>query len=389
MKNISILGSTGSIGTSTLEVIEQHPDKFKVVALAAGKNIALLAHQIEKFQPLIASISTKQLAQQLKEKLTKSKTKIVYGEQGLIEIATWPEADIIVCAIVGSAGLLSAYHAAKAAKQIALANKETLVMAGSLIVDELRKRNVQLIPIDSEHSAVFQTLNGRNRNEIKRVILTASGGPFLNLPKEEMSFITVEQALNHPNWNMGRKISIDSATLMNKGLEIIEAYWLFNLEIEQISTIVHPQSIVHSLVELIDGSLIAHMGITDMKIPIQYALSYPERLSSPSRYIELSELANLEFLPPDQKKFPCLGLCIQALKKSKSMPTVLNASNEVAVESFLQGKISFDQIPIIIEETMQNHTPVDFESIEEIQQIDRWARSQSDKIVKRLFERRT
>jgi 1-deoxy-D-xylulose-5-phosphate reductoisomerase len=389
MKNISILGSTGSIGTSTLEVIEQHPDKFKVVALAAGKNIALLAHQIEKFQPLIASISTKQLAQQLKEKLTKSKTKIVYGEQGLIEIATWPEADIIVCAIVGSAGLLSAYHAAKAAKQIALANKETLVMAGSLIVDELRKRNVQLIPIDSEHSAVFQTLNGRNRNEIKRVILTASGGPFLNLPKEEMSFITVEQALNHPNWNMGRKISIDSATLMNKGLEIIEAYWLFNLEIEQISTIVHPQSIVHSLVELIDGSLIAHMGITDMKIPIQYALSYPERLSSPSRYIELSELANLEFLPPDQKKFPCLGLCIQALKKGKSMPTVLNASNEVAVESFLQGKISFDQIPIIIEETMQNHTPVDFESIEEIQQIDRWARSQSDKIVKRLFERRT
>jgi 1-deoxy-D-xylulose-5-phosphate reductoisomerase len=389
MKNISILGSTGSIGTSTLEVIEQHSDKFKVVALAAGKNTTLLARQIEKFQPLIASISTKQLAQQLKEKLTKSKTKIVYGEQGLIEIATWPETDIIVCAIVGSAGLLSAYHAAKAAKQIALANKETLVMAGSLIMNELRKRNAQLIPIDSEHSAVFQTLNGRNRNEIKRVILTASGGPFLNLPKEEMSFITVEQALNHPNWNMGRKISIDSATLMNKGLEIIEAYWLFNLEIEQISTIVHPQSIVHSLVELIDGSLIAHMGITDMKIPIQYALSYPERLSSPSRYIELSELANLEFLPPDQKKFPCLGLCIQALRKGKSMPTVLNASNEVAVESFLQGKISFEQIPTIIEETMQNHVPMDFESIEEIQQIDRWARSQSDKIVKRLFERRT
>jgi 1-deoxy-D-xylulose-5-phosphate reductoisomerase len=388
MKKISILGSTGSIGTSTLEVIEQHPDKFKVVALAAGKNTVLLARQIEKFQPLIVSVATQQLAQQLKDKLTKGKTKIVYGEQGLIEIATCPEADIIVCAIVGSAGLLSAYHAIKTAKQIALANKETLVMAGSLIMDELKKQNAQLIPIDSEHNAVFQILNKKNRNEIKQIILTASGGPFLNLSKEEMSFVTVEQALNHPNWNMGRKISIDSATLMNKGLEIIEAYWLFNLEIEQISTIVHPQSIVHSLVELIDGSLIAHMGITDMKIPIQYALSYPERLSSPSRYIALADLAHLEFLPPDQKRFPCLGLCIQALRQGKSMPAVLNASNEVAVEYFLQGKISFDKIPIIIKETMQKHIPIDFKSVEEIQHIDQWARNQSDKIAKGLFERR-
>jgi len=381
MKNICILGSTGSIGTNTLEVISQHPDKFKVAGLAAGKNVNLLSQQIETFQPPIVSIGSQQLAQQLREKFDPYQVRILYGEQGLIDVATLPEADIVVCAIVGSAGLLATYYAARAGKQIALANKETLVMAGGLIMNELQKRKSQLIPIDSEHSALFQTFEGAKRKDIKRVILTASGGPLLHLPLEKMASVTVQQALKHPNWKMGRKISIDSATLMNKGLEVIEAYWLFKLQIDQIDVIIHPQSIVHSLMEFIDGSMVAHMGITDMKIPIQYALTYPDRLTSPSRYINLSELSRLEFMPPDIKKFPCLQLSLQALRQGESMPIVLNAANEMAVDNFLQGKISFDKIPIIIEKTMQNHCCINLSSLEEIRQVDEWARNQAQNIT--------
>lgn len=385
MKNISILGSTGSIGTNTLEVISKHQDKFKVVGLAAGKNIALLSQQIERFHPDIVSIGSKQLAQQLREKFSPNQVKVFHGEKGLIEVAIWPEADMIVCATAGSTGLLAAYHAAKAGKQIGLANKEALVMAGSLIINETKKQKSQLIPIDSEHSALFQSLKGRERKEIRKVILTASGGPFLSLPKEKMASVTVQQALKHPNWKMGHKISIDSATLMNKGLEVIEAYWLFNLKIKEINVIIHPQSIVHSIVELIDGSLLAHMGIADMKIPIQYALTYPERLPSPSNYIDLTTLSNLEFLAPDNKKFPCLELCFQALRQGKSMPIVLNTSNEIAVNNFLQGKISFDKIPIIIKETMERHRCISFGSIEEIHKIDKWARNEALKITQNLI----
>ena len=312
MKKITILGSTGSIGFSALDVIYKNPERFQVVALAAGKNISLLKKQIEKFKPKVVSVSTKESALKLREALNaKSKVKIFYDEEGLKEIASFPSADIVISAISGSAGLIPTLAAIEAGKDIALANKETMVMAGEIVTKRAIKKGVKIIPVDSEHSAIFQCLEGHKRRNLRRIILTASGGPFLNFTRNELKKVSLSQALRHPNWKMGKKITIDSASMMNKGLEMIEAKWLFNVEIVDIDVLIHPQSIVHSLVEFIDGVLLAQMGVPDMKIPIAYALTYPERIHNDLPSLNIAKTGNLEFFKPDIKKFPCLGYCLR------------------------------------------------------------------------------
>ena len=388
MKKVAILGSTGSVGTNALKVIERHRDRFQVVGLAAGKNLELLRKQIETFQPKIVSIATQEAAEVLQQFYSSRGLRVCYGSQGLIEVASCPEAELVISALVGALGLLPTYRAIQAGKNIALANKETLVMAGGLIIKEVAERKVSLLPIDSEHSALFQCLLNRKRGEVRRVILTASGGPFLDLPVESFGQITVKEALQHPNWQMGRKISVDSATLMNKGLEVIEAYWLFGFPVEKIDILIHPQSVVHCLVELNDGSLLAHMGIPDMQIPIQYALSFPERLSSPTPHFHLSEMGPLEFRFPDQKRFPCLGLAYQALQEGGTMPTVLSAANEVAVASFLAGEIQFLAIPSIIEQTMKQHQNAPLSSIEQALEVNQWSIERAKAIINSKYKNR-
>ncbi len=375
MKKIAILGSTGSIGVNALKVIRANPEKYEVTALAAGRNIDLLLKQIEAFRPVAVSILDEDLGSELKNRLGGNKgPEVFYGNEGFVRLATLDQIDTVISAMTGAAGLLPTYEAIKAGKDIALANKETMVMAGHLIMTAVKKNGVSLVPIDSEHSAVLQSLQGHKKEDLRRVILTASGGPFRDASMEQMTTITPAQALNHPNWHMGPKISIDSATMMNKGLETIEAKWLFDLEMAQIGILIHPQSVVHSMVEYKDGSIIAQLGIPDMMIPISYALSFPHHLKNDFSTLRLEEIGVLNFEKPDMKKFPCLELAFRAAEIGSSMPAVLNAANEIAVESFLDGKIAFLDIPELIEKSMEAHQPHPVETIEMVMEADRWAR---------------
>ncbi|MEK7251081.1 MAG: 1-deoxy-D-xylulose-5-phosphate reductoisomerase [Bacteroidota bacterium] len=368
-KNIAILGSTGSIGRSTLDVISNFSDRFRVTYLTAHRNIDLLQEQIQKFKPRAVVVLEECNASVLK-KLTNGSTEIFVGEQGLCEIVSRDDVDIVVSSLVGFAGLKPTLQAIEAGKDIALANKETLVVAGEIIMKAVKKHGVRLLPVDSEHSAILQCLRGEEINNVERLILTASGGPFRNLPKEKFSNITVKQALNHPTWKMGNKITIDSATLMNKGLEVIEAFWLFGLPQEQIHVVIHPQSIIHSMVEFKDGSTKAQLGFPDMKLPIQYALMYPERPLAPYKRLDFSALQQMTFIDPDYEKFTCLALAFRSLEMGGTATTVLNAANEVAVENFLKEEISFASIPTLIEEALEAHAPKHNATIEEIVRID-------------------
>lgn len=385
-KNLSILGCTGSIGVSTLEVVRQFPDRFRVVALAAGRNITLLCEQIRTFHPRMVAVLNRDLARDLNQAIASYdlKPQILFGPEGYERVATHPESEMLVSAMVGAAGLLPTLAAIKAGKDLALANKETLVVAGELVMSLAAQTGIRILPVDSEHSAVFQALQGNHKSAVKRILLTASGGPFLHKSLDELASVTPEAALRHPNWSMGRKITIDSATLMNKGLEVIEARWLFEVPVERIAVHVHPESIVHSMVEYIDGSVIAQMGIPDMKIPIAYALAYPERLPVQSPPLDLFRLQNLSFYPPDEERFPCLRLAYEACKMGSTMPAVLNAANEVAVENFLEGAIAFLAIPRVIEQVMKNHERADKLSLETILEADAWARKEAERIAGEL-----
>ena len=386
MKKITILGSTGSIGLSALKVIEKNPERFQVVALAAGKNISLLKRQIEIFQPKLIAVSSKESAFKLRESLAvKNKVKVFYGEEGLKEVASFPFADIVISAISGSAGLIPTLAAINAGKDIALANKETMVMAGEIVTRRAKKKGVRIIPVDSEHSAIFQCLEGSKRENLKRIILTASGGPFLNFTRNELKKVNLSQTLQHPNWKMGKKITVDSASMMNKGLEVIEAKWLFNLDISDIDVLIHPQSIVHSMVEFIDGACLAQMGFPDMKIPIAYALTYPERIINDLPSLDLVKIGKLEFLKPDIKKFSCLGLAYAAGICGGTAPVVLNAADEVAVSAFIEKKIRFIDLPKIIEKILVLHNSINNPSLDDILQVDLWARIETKKIIERII----
>lgn len=378
-KSISILGSTGSIGTQTLEVVENHPELFSVKALAGGRNIHLLAEQANKFRPELISVADKQLAEEV-QALVPPGTKVFYGEEGLIEAAAGSDADVVVTAIVGSQGLKPTLAAIESGKQIALANKETLVSAGHLVTEAARKHKVSLLPLDSEHSAIFQCLNGENTKDIRTLTLTASGGSFRDKTRDQLQGVTVKEALNHPNWSMGAKVTIDSATMVNKGLEVIEAHWLFGLPYEQIEVMIHPESIIHSYVEFQDYSIIAQLGLPDMRVPIQYALTYPNRLPSPAKRLNLAEIGQLHFHKMDFERFPCLKMAYECGKAGGTATTVFNAANEVAVARFLKGDISFLKIEELIERTIDAHNPETMPSLEEITEADSWARTFASRI---------
>ena len=385
MKKITILGSTGSIGLSALDVVKKNSGCFQVVALAAGQNVKLLKKQIEIFKPKLVYISTKENALKLRQDLTLNyKIKILYDKEGLNEIASFPSADIIVSAISGAVGLMPTLAAIDAGKDVALANKETMVMAGEIVNRRAKQKKVKIIPVDSEHSAIFQCLQGEKIENLKRIILTASGGPFLNFTVNELKQVKLNQALKHPRWKMGKKITIDSATLMNKGLEVIEAKWLFNLDFGKIDVLIHPQSIVHSMIELIDGSVLAQMGIPDMRIPISYALTYPERIINDLSSLNLLETEKLEFRQPDIKKFPCLRLAYEAGICGGTTPAVLNAANEIAVAAFLEQKIKFVDLPKIINKVLTAHVCGEDPSLESILNADSWARIKTTEILERI-----
>lgn len=382
MKRIAILGSTGSIGRSALQVVEQFPDRLQVVALAAGRNIDLLAEQIHRFRPRLAAVFDLQLAKDLTSRLQPGiEVEVVAGSQGYQQVASCAEAEMILSSMVGAAGLIPTLSAIRAGKDVALANKETLVMAGALVMGEVRRSQVELLPVDSEHNAIFQAMEGHRREDLKRILLTASGGPFLNMPKEQLESVTPTQALAHPNWAMGPKISIDSATLMNKGLEVIEAKWLFGVPVEKIDVHVHPQSIVHSMVEYVDGSVIAQMGIPDMRIPIAYALAYPERLELDLPRLDFFTVQTLTFQEPDLNRFPCLQLAFAACKAGGTMPAVLNAANEVAVQAFLDNRIPFSGIPRLVNQAMEEHALDPAAELEAILEADAWARRRTEEII--------
>ncbi len=376
MKTLAILGSTGSVGVTTLDVVGRFSDRFRVAALAAGNNLELLAKQIRRFHPELVSVATAELAHQLRAALGPAEVKITSGPEGALAVATHPEAEMVVSAMVGALGLRPTLGAIEAGKDIAFANKEVLVVAGDLVTSAARARGVRLLPVDSEHNAIFQCLEGRDRAAVKRIVLTASGGPFRELPRERFSSITIADALNHPTWNMGNKITIDSATMMNKGLEVIEARWLFDLAPERISVVVHPQSVIHSMVEMIDGSVIAEMAIPDMAIPVAYALAYPERLPlTHLKPLSLLECAKLTFEAPDLERFSCLRLAYEALDAGGTMPACLNAANEELVAGFLANKVRFVDIPRHIETVMRRHDCRPAPSLEDSLEADRWARA--------------
>jgi len=386
MRRIAILGSTGSIGRSTLSVVESLPDRFQVVTLAAGRNLELAFEQAQRWRPRVISVAAESHAQNLSSRLKSSgitNVEVVHGASGTVRVATHPEVDFVVSAVVGVAGLEATYEAVRAGKTVGLANKECLVAAGELITAEARRQNKPLLPIDSEHNAVHQCLRGGRMNEVRRIWLTASGGPFLNTPKSKFADITVEQALNHPTWKMGNRITIDSATLMNKGFEVIEACRLFNLPPEKISVIVHPQSTIHSLVEFVDGSILAQLSVTDMRLPILYALTYPERIPSDLNF-SLSDLRHLDFSPPDMKKFPCLRLAYEAAQAGGGKTVALNAADEVAVSAFLEGSIRFQEIPVVIEEVVSETSVGKLESIREVLDVDQKARADAREKVAAL-----
>ena len=383
MKRLAILGSTGSIGVNTLDIVRQFPDQFEVVSLSAGLNIQLLRQQILQFRPKIVSVQNRELADALKRELSSEPPEIVDGVEGLIKVATHPEVDQVVSAIVGAVGLIPTLSAIKTGKEIALANKESLVMAGKIVMEEARQSRVQILPVDSEHSAIFQSLLGHRKDSIERIILTASGGPFLNLPVSRLQEVTVKDALQHPNWEMGKKVTIDSASLMNKGLEVIEAHWLFDLPVEKIAVQIHPQSIIHSMVEYVDGSVIAQMGIADMRVPISYALSFPHRLPLRLPRLDLAQKGGLTFQAPDPDRYPCLKLAYQAIRIGETMPAVLNASNEVAVNGFLDGTIRFTEIPLLIQRVVEDHDLKPVRTIEDILKADHWARERAKAVLER------
>ena len=380
MNKISLLGSTGSIGVNTLDVVERNPESFQVCALAAGTNVDLLAYQIRKFKPSLAALFDKTKVGALKKLVSDLDVEIVSGEEGAVSVASFSESDLVVSGVVGSAGLLPAIAALKAGKNLALANKETLVIAGELVLKEAVRMNKSIIPIDSEHSAIFQVVNGEKTERIKKIILTASGGPFRTFTLKQMENVTVKEALNHPNWNMGAKITIDSSTMMNKGLEYIEAKWLFGVK-TKVEVIVHAQSIIHSMVEFVDTSIMAQLGIPDMRVPIAYALTYPDRFETELPSLDLASIGNLTFEEPDFERFPCLKLAMDAMEMGQTMPAVLNAANEIAVQAFLDELIPYKDISEIITSVMQNHNPVSLKELQDVLDADRWAREETKKMI--------
>ncbi len=372
MKKIGILGATGSIGTQTLEIVRNHRDEVQVVALAAGKNAALLEKQIREFKPRLAVLWDEEASRDLKERVSDLDVKVLSGMEGLLEIAAMEEIEALVTAVVGMIGVQPTLAAIEHGKDILLANKETLVTAGHLLMPLAKEKGVKILPVDSEHSAIFQSLNGEKKSQVKKILLTASGGPFRGKKREELAGMRVEDALKHPNWSMGRKITIDSATMVNKGLEVMEAKWLFDVELDQIQVVVQPQSIIHSMVEYADGSIIAQLGLPDMKLPIQYALFYPDRKPMPGPELDFYELAQITFEKPDLETFTGLQLAFDAMRIGGSMPTVYNAANEKAVGLFLNRKISFLQIPEIIEMCMEQHRVIANPSVAQILETERW-----------------
>ena len=380
MRRVAILGSTGSIGTSALAVVDAHPDRLQVVALAAGENVRSFVDQVARYRPDTIAMSTPPAIAEVASALgsVPRPRTIACGTEGLIAAATHPDADVVLFASSGTAGLDAVLAAIDAGKTIALANKEILVMAGAVVMERARRKGVAVLPVDSEHNAIHQCMHGRERRDITRLILTASGGPFRTLPPSRLQDVTPDDALRHPTWRMGPKITIDSATLMNKGLEVIEARWLFDVGPRQIAVLVHPQSIVHSMVELVDGSIIAQLGVTDMRLPIQYAFSYPERWAAPVAPLDLARAGRLDFEPPDTDRFPCLALAFRALEGDAGLPIVLNAANEVAVAEFLQGRLGFAAIPEVIRLAMDAYdrgTPWSILGLDDVRAIDRWARA--------------
>jgi 1-deoxy-D-xylulose-5-phosphate reductoisomerase len=386
MRHIAILGSTGSIGRSTLSVVEAYPERFEVVSLAAGRNLSVALEQAKRWKPRVVSVASEPDASILRTQLKSVGLQAIdvdHGAAGVVRVATHPEADFVVSAIVGVAGLESTFEAVRAGKTVGLANKECLVAAGELITAEAKRQGKPLLPIDSEHNAVHQCLRGGRMEEVERIWLTASGGPFRNTPRSEFRSITVEQALNHPTWRMGRRITVDSATLMNKGFEVIEACRLFQVAPEKVQVIVHPQSTIHSMVEFVDGSILAQFSVTDMRLPILYALTYPERVASDMRF-PVMNLRNLEFMPPDMERFPCLRLAYGALEAGGAKPVALNAADEVAVAAFLDGRIRFDQVPHVIEEVLSETPTGKLESIGAVLDADSEARDLARSWVERL-----
>lgn len=370
MKNIAIIGSTGSIGTQTLEVVRANDD-LKVIALAAGNNVELLEKQVREFKPVYACMSSEQKAKELRERLSDMPVKVLCGMEGLLEIAVIPKVEILVTAIMGMIGIRPTIAAIEAGKDIALANKETLVTAGHIIMPLAKEKNVKILPVDSEHSAIFQSLQGEKREQVSKLLLTASGGPFRGRKREDLVNIQVEDALKHPNWAMGRKITIDSSTLVNKGLEVIEAKWLFGVELEQIEVVVHPQSVIHSMVEYKDGAVIAQLGTPDMKLPIQYALYYPDRKFLAGERLNFAQLGTMTFEKPDMETFRGLALALESSKAGGSMPTVYNAANELAVAKFLDRKIKYLEIVEIIETCMKSHKIIENPSVDEILEVEK------------------
>ncbi len=385
MRTLVILGSTGSVGRQCLQVVEEHRDRFAVLGLAAGRNVKELAGQVARFQPEVVCVSDPAgipaLRIHLEQLGVTREPEILWGREGLNVLAAHPRAEVAVAATVGIVGLEATYQAVAAGKTVALANKETLVAAGELVMRAARASGAEILPVDSEHNAVHQCLRAGQPREVKRLLLTGSGGPFLKVPESRMARVTPKQALKHPNWKMGRRITIDSATLMNKGLEVIEARWLFGLRPEQIEVVIHPQSTVHSMVEFVDGSVLAQLALPDMRLPLQYALTYPERVASDNHRMDWTALPKLEFRRPPVKKFPCLRLAREALQAGGSMPCTLNAADEVAVEAFLGGRLRFTEIPELIERVLENSAAVKLSSIEDVLSCDRQARVYAGHVV--------
>ncbi len=381
MQNVSILGSTGSIGVNALDVVGKSNGRFKIVGLTARGNDDTLETQVRTFKPRVVALTDPAAAARLRTRMGNFPVEILAGEEGAVRVAGLPEADVVLSAIVGAAGLVPTLAAIRAGKRVGLANKETMVMAGELVCAEARRHGAVILPVDSEHSAVFQCLEGHRREDVRRIVLTASGGPFRDLPQSEFAKVTREQALNHPNWKMGEKITIDSATLMNKGLEVVEARWLFDLPPEKIDIVVHRQSVVHSMVEYVDGSVIAQLGVADMRGPIAYALSYPERLPLDLTPLDLAGIGTLTFEKPDRDRFPCIGYAYEAIAAGGTMPAVLNVANEEAVSAFLENRIGFTDIPRIIRAVMDAHRVMPIEGLESALEAGRWGREAARKVI--------
>mgnify|MGYP003335278941 CR=1 FL=1 len=384
MKTIIILGSTGSIGTNTLDIVQRFPDEFRVAGLTAGNNIDKLEEQIRAFAPRVVAVSQEAAAVTLRQRCAGLPVEVLSGEAGIAQVASLPEAELVISAIVGAAGLVPTLTAIRSGKHIALANKEPMVMAGKLMQEEAHKHGVRIFPVDSEHSAIFQSLEGHRLQDVRRLILTASGGALWTVAKDELQHVTPERALKHPNWKMGSKITIDSATLMNKGLEVVEARWLFDIPETRIEVMVHRESIIHSLVEYEDRSMIAQLGLPDMRTPISYAMRYPERLPLDLPSLDLTEIGTLSFCKPDHDRFPCLNLGYESLRTGGTMPATMNAANEIAVDAFLNGGIRFTEIAEVIRQTMDAHAPKTVATLEDALEADRWAREKAESLVHAL-----